>query len=265
MWKRFKYYFKLYLLFIAQDIKGKMQYRVDFYISSVGMILTNLLGVLSLWILFRSIPNILGWTYYELLFIYGLSLIALSPLQLFFDNLWNLPTYLITGDFIKYYLRPINIFFYYFAEVFDMKGLSQLLIGLFVLFYSWGKLRIQFSIVNMGILIISIISGSLVIISLMVIASAISFWVLNVTPLLNLIFRLREYTRYPIDIFDPFLRFIFSFVIPIAFVAYYPSRVFLRHSDNNLILILPFVGISLFIIAYKIWINGTKRYTGTGI
>lgn len=266
MWKKFKYYFKLYYLFIAQDIKGKMQYRIDFFISSVGMILTDLLGILSLWVLFESIPNILGWTYYELLFIYGFSLIALSPLQLFFDNLWNLPTYLITGDFIKYYLKPINIFFYYFAEIFDIKGVSQFLIGFFVLFYSWEKLQIQLSIINIGILIISIVSGSLVMISLMVITSAAAFWVLNVTPLLNLIFRLREYIRYPVDIFDPFLRFIFSFVIPIAFVAYYPSKVFLRPSDNNLlILVLPFIGMLLFLIAYKIWTKGAKRYIGTGV
>lgn len=266
MWKKFNYYLKLYYLFVIQDIKSKMQYRIDFYISSIGMIVGNLLGILSLSILFKSIPNILGWTYYELLFIYGFSLIVLSPLQLFFDNLWNLPTYLITGDFIKYYLKPINIFFYYFAEIFDIKGISQLLIGIFTLFYSWKKLQIGLSIINIGILIISIISGSLVMISLMVIASSVAFWVLNVTPLLNFIFRLREYTKYPMDIFDPFLRFIFSFVIPIAFVAYYPSKIFLRHSNNNLlVLILPFIGISLFLIAYKIWTKGAKRYTGTGV
>jgi len=87
MWKKFNYYLKLYFLFVIQDIKSKMQYRIDFYISSIGMIVGNLLGILSLSILFKSIPNILGWTYYELLFIYGFSLIVLSPLQLFFDNL----------------------------------------------------------------------------------------------------------------------------------------------------------------------------------
>jgi len=103
-------------------------------------------------------------------------------------------------------------------------------------------------------------------ISLMVIASSAAFWVLNVTPLLNFIFRLREYTKYPMDIFDPFLRFIFSFVIPIAFVSYYPSKIFLRHSNNDLlVLILSFIGISLFLIAYKIWTKGAKRYTGTGV
>jgi len=140
------------------------------------------------------------------------------------------------------------------------------LIGIFTLFYSWKKLQIELSIINIGILIISIVSGSLVMISLMVIASSVAFWVLNVTPLLNLIFRLREYTKYPMDIFDPFLRFIFSFVIPIAFVSYYPSKIFLRHSNNNLlVLILPFIGISLFLIAYKIWTKGAKRYTGTGV
>ncbi len=263
---RLKYYIKVYFWFIAQDIKGRMQYRVDFFISTIGMVITNLLGLLSIYVIFQSIPNILGWSYYEILFIYGFSLLALSPLQLFFDNLWNLPSYLISGDFIKYYLKPLNIFFFYFAEVFDMKGLSQLVIGIITLSYAWVKLNLEFNLLKFIILIISLISSSLVMISLMVMGSAVAFWVLNVTPLLNFIFRLREYPRYPTDIFDPFFRFIFSFVIPIAFVAFYPSQIFLRPKNSNiLVFISPFVGIFLFIIAYKLWIRGTRRYKGTGV
>jgi ABC-2 type transport system permease protein len=264
--KRLKYYVRIYFWFIAQDIKGRMQYRVDFFISIVGMLMTNLLGLLSIYVIFRSIPNILGWSYYEILFIYGFSLLSLSPLQLFFDNLWNLPYYLITGDFIKYYLKPLNIFFFYFAEVFDIKGLSQLITGIIILSYSWIKLNLEFSFLKLLLLIISILSGSLVMISLMVIGSTVAFWVLNVTPLLNFIFRLREYTKYPVDIFDPFFKFVFSFLIPIAFVSFYPSQIFLRHQSNKLLVFIsPFVGIFLFIVAYKFWMKETRRYKGTGV
>ena len=80
--KKLFYYLRLYLYITAQYIKVRMQFRMDFIISSIAIILTNITGLLSLQIIFKSIRQLAGWEYYELLFIYGFSLLALSPLQL---------------------------------------------------------------------------------------------------------------------------------------------------------------------------------------
>ena len=61
---------------------------------------------------------------------YGFSLVAITPVQCFFDNNWSLRMYVRDGDFIKYYFRPINMFFYFQSEVFDIKGLGQLAFGI---------------------------------------------------------------------------------------------------------------------------------------
>src|SRR5690554_5873166 len=140
-----RFYLRIYRKILAQDLKSKLSYRADFIISTIGMILTNVAAFISLWILFQRFPSVLGWNYYEMLFLYGFSLVALTPVQCFFDNNWNLRGYVYSGDFIKYCFRPINLFFYYMSEVFDIKGLGQLVFGVATLVYTWQKLQLEMS------------------------------------------------------------------------------------------------------------------------
>lgn len=69
------FYLRIYRKILAQDIKSKMSYRADLIISTIGMICTNVAGFISFWILFRNFPSVSGWNYYEMLFLYGFSLI----------------------------------------------------------------------------------------------------------------------------------------------------------------------------------------------
>lgn len=58
---------------------------------------------------------------------------------------------------------------------------------------------------------------------------------------------------------------IFTFVMPIAFIAYYPSLVILRPDAVPLLSWLsPFIGIVFFLISYRIWMLGAMKYSGTG-
>ena len=120
-----KFYARMYRKILVQDLKSKMSYRADFVISTFGMIMTNLSGFVTFMILFHNFPTINGWDYHHMLFLYGFSLVALTPVQCFFDNNWNLRFMVQSGDFIKYCFRPINVFFYFISEVFDVKGLGQ--------------------------------------------------------------------------------------------------------------------------------------------
>ena len=59
----FMFYARIYRMVIAQDIKSKMSYRADFIISTFGMILTNTVGFMSFYILFRNFPSINRWDF----------------------------------------------------------------------------------------------------------------------------------------------------------------------------------------------------------
>lgn len=260
-----RFYLKIYKKILAQDLKSKLSYRADFIISTIGMIFTNISAFISLWILFKSFPTVMGWNYYEMLFLYGFTLIALTPVQCFFDNNWSLRNYVYSGDFIKYCFRPINIFFYFISEVFDIKGVGQFLFGIGTLIYSWQKLELGMSLLILVKLILALITASLFMISLMNLAAATCFWLMGTGYIMVAVFKFKEYAKYPITVFNTVFRFIFTFIIPIAFISYYPSLFFLRSGEVPLLSWLsPLIGIAFFYISYKIWMKGALSYKGTG-
>jgi ABC-2 type transport system permease protein len=260
-----RYYAHIYRMILAQDLKSKMNYRADFIISNVGIIATNVSGFIAFWIMFQNFPSILNWTYYEMMFLYGFSLIALTPVQLFFDNNWNLRFQVYSGDFIRYCFRPINLFFYYISEVFDIKGIGQFAFGAGTLIYAWKNLGLPVTPLIILKLIIALFSASLFMIAIMNIAAATCFWITNSGIVMVFMFNFKDYARYPITIFNSIFRFIFTFIIPIAFIAYYPSLIFLRPDNVPLLTYLsPFIGIIFFYISYKVWITGAMQYSGTG-
>ena len=173
--------------------------------------------------------------------------------------------YVYSGDFIKYCFRPINMFFYYQSEVFDIKGLGQLAFGIGTLCYSWSKIGLAVTPLMILKVIIFVLTASLVMIALQNAASAACFWIQNSFYILDFVFRFKDYARYPITIFSPVFRFIFTFIMPIAFIAYYPSLVILRPDEVPLLSWLsPLFGAFFFFLSYKLWMFGASRYSGTG-
>lgn len=259
------FYINIYGKILAQDLKSKMSYRADFIISTIGMIFTNIAGFVSFWIMFQNFSSIKGWSYYEMLFLYGFSLIAVTPVQCMLDNNWSLRMNVYNGDFIKYYFRPINLFFYYQSEVFDIKGLGQLAFGIFTLCYAWSKLGIGFSVLMLIKMVIYLISASLFMMAMQNAAAATCFWMNNSFYVLDLAHRLKDYAKYPMTIFNPVFRFIFTFIFPIAFIAYYPSLVILRPGEVPILSwISPVLGAFFFYLSYKLWMLGAAQYNGTG-
>ena len=260
-----RYYSRLYRKILIQDLKTKMSYRADFVISMIGMIMTNISGFVTFYILFRNFPTINGWDYYHMLFLYGFSLVALTPVQCFFDNNWNLRFHVTSGDFIKYCFRPVNVFFYFMSEVFDVKGLGQLVFGVGTLVYSWYHIGIPVTVITILKLILFLFTASLFMIALMNTAAATCFWIKNSGYVMVIMFRFKDFAKYPSSIFNGIFKIIFTFVIPIAFIAYYPSLVILEPGNVPLLSWLsPLLGILFFWLSYKFWMLGVRKYDFTG-
>jgi ABC-2 type transport system permease protein len=258
-------YLRLYFIIETQYIKARMQYRVDFIISSIGMFFSSLATLGVFWVILESVPDLAGWSLMEMVFIYAFYMIAISPMQILFDHAWQLRFHIQQGTFLKYYFRPLNMMFYYMSEMFDLKGLTQLAVGIVLLVYASRQLHIDWTPIRIGLLFITLFGAALVQISIVVMAACASFWVLDSYPVLGLAWKLREFSPYPMTIFDGAFRFAFTFIIPIGFVSFYPSQLFLRPEDvSSLIYFSPIIGIGLFALTYWVWTKGVNSYTGTG-
>lgn len=263
--KRLGFYLKIYRKIVIQSFKSKMSYRSDFIISMIGMILTDISELLAFYIIFLNFPSVCGWTYYEMLFLYGFSLVSLTPLQCLFDNNWHLRHYVYDGDFIKYCFRPIDIFFYYISEEFDTKGIGQFLVGMGTIIFAWNKLKLPVTFINVLAMIVALFTASLFMIGIMNFAAATCFFLTNSGYVMVTMNKFRDYAKYPVTVFSTFFKIVFTFIIPIAYIAYYPSLVVLRPNHIPVLTwIAPAYGILFFFLSYKFWMLGANKYSGTG-
>lgn len=260
------YYLNIYSRCSSQYIIARMQYRADFIISTIGMLFTSISTIFVFRILFTSIPNLVGWTFNEILLIYAFYLLSITPLQIMFDNIWSLRYDVTDGSFTKYYLRPVNIMFYYMSQRVDIKGFPQLTLGLAVLIYASHQLAIEWNLSRVFLLLIVLLSSSLVAISIFIIAASTAFWFLGGSmPILNLAIKIRDFSPYPITIFDSVFRFLFTYLIPIGFIAFYPAQLFLKGTNAPFLAYLsPLIGFIFFMLAYQVWSKGVDYYSGTG-
>lgn len=256
---------RLYRLLAAQYLKARMSYRADFLVSIVFMLLWFLPSFFSVVVLFTNIPTLAGWTLEELVFVYGFYMLAMVPNGVFFQNVWQLPWQVRSGTFIKYYFRPLNMMFYYMAEIIDLNSLTAIPVGVGLMVWASMRLGLVWTVAQVAGTLVLMASASLIVCALMVASASTAFWLTNAHALLNLASRFRENARYPMTIFNGAFRLIFSVLVPIGFVAFYPAQWVLRPQEAGLLpWLTPVVGIASFALACLLWSRGTRRWTGTG-
>lgn len=259
-------YFRLHRIFIAQYLKRLMEYKVDFLLGAFGLLLTQAFQIAFIGIIFSQIPALIGWSFEEILFIYGFSLIAKSLDHLFTDNLWMVGYRIVRkGEFDKYLTRPINTLFHVIAENFCVDAFGELLTCVLLLGYSIPKLGLRFYWYTIPALLIVIVFATLIYTSLKIITAAISFWTKASGHITHMLYMTCDFSKYPVSIYNRLVQTVITYVIPFAFTAYFPASWFLTGEDPLFCIGGTVVaGTVLFILAVFVWNRGLRAYESAG-
>lgn len=258
-------YLRLYFLLAGKYVQARMQYRMDFFISTVGILLGNAAAVSAVWVVFLSIPTLAGYTYAQVIFLYAFALLAQTPTQIVFDHLWQLRIHANQGTFLKYYFKPLPTLFYYTSEMVDLKGFGMLAFGIGALIWASLELGIAWTPERILLLPLLLVGGSMIFVSLMIMASSATFWIKDSFSILAFVSGFRDHARYPMGIYNSFFQFLFTFIVPIGYIAYYPAQFYLADSVPDWTAwASPLFGAGLFALAVLMWNRGTRRWGATG-
>jgi ABC-2 type transport system permease protein len=103
----------------------------------------------------------------------------------------------------------------------DDDGFGDLIAGLLLLSYASNALSIVWPIQNIILITLTILGGVLIIFSVEIILSTITFWVIRSRMLSEILWPLTRFIEFPLEIYNPFIIFILTFVLPFGFINYY--------------------------------------------
>jgi ABC-2 type transport system permease protein len=252
--------------YFGQYAKTRMAYKADFIIASFANILATVAGYGFVLVLFSRIPQLKGWKFEEVLFIYGFSLLPMGLFNIVSLNLYEFgEIYIVEGKFDRILLRPVHSLFQIIFENFRLESLQEIFTGLVAVLYCAGKLGIPPTAANLILFPLLVFCGAVIYVSIFVIISSVNFWVEDRIGLAPPVFNMIAFGRYPITIYNTVIQFMLSWIIPFAFASFYPTVRYLgRMEFRTEFYLVPVVTASLVGMALFIWERGVLQYKSTG-
>ena len=259
------WYLNLYWVFLVQRLKVLLEYRANFVIGAASTLFLQASGILTIWVVMRQVPSLNGWSFEEVLLIYGLITLAKSINHMFADNLWTIGrVYIRTGGFDRFLVRPIDPLFHLLADRFCQDGIGNFLVGLVLVIAAGTPLGIFASAVKIAYLAVAVLSGGLIFIALNLITCVSSFWIMDSVPVTRAVFDNHLFAQYPLTIYPRAVGLVLTWLIPYGFASFYPAAYLLDRDASLVVWLGPLVAVALLVVGYLFWRFGLRHYAGTG-
>ncbi|MBK7045668.1 MAG: ABC-2 family transporter protein [bacterium] len=257
---------RIFGAYFVQFLKMRLAYRMDFFIDTLAVGFSLLIQLAVLSVLFGKVSALDGWSYPQVLFIYGFSLVPLGLFNLVSVNLYGFADeYLIGGRFDRVLLRPVGSLAQVIFESFNVSGLNEILLGLAVMIHAGVKLGLDFGVTDVLALLVLAPGAALVYLGVFLGITAVSFWFEDKMGLAPPVYNLIRFSRYPLTIYSLPVRIFLTFVLPFAWVAFYPAAWFVGGPGlAKVAMATPLVGVVVFGGAALLWRRGVRNYVSTG-
>jgi ABC-2 type transport system permease protein len=257
---------RIFAGYVAQFLKVRLAYRGDFLAEVLAGAFGTAAALLFVLLLFRKTTQLAGWTREEVLFVFGFSLVPFGLYSLLSSNLYDFADrYVIEGRFDRILLRPVNSFFQVLFESVRIPPIGDVLVGLATLLWAGSRLEVRLGFLDLAWLAIAALSGAVILVCVFGILASLSFRFEDRIGILPPFFNMTQFGRYPLPVFNRPLRFLLRFVLPFAFLAFYPSAHFLRRREFLLgCYATPLVALVLAAALGLVWTWGVRRYESTG-
>jgi ABC-2 type transport system permease protein len=242
-----------------------MEYRANFLIGASSTIFLQASSLLTIWVVMRQVPSLNGWTFDEVLLIYGLITLSKSINHMFADNLWTLGRqYIRSGGFDRFLVRPIDPLFHLLADRFCHDGIGNFLVGLALVTHSTRALGLLGNPATLLYLVVAVLSGGLIFVALNLITCVSSFWLMDSVPVTRAVFDNHLFAQFPLTIYPRAVSILLTWLIPYGFASFYPASHLLGRDVGALAWAGPVVAAGLLLAGYRFWQFGLRHYGGTG-
>lgn len=261
-----RYYRYMFII----KMKEAATYRVAFINNLLAQLFAYLVTLININLLLSKIGSLNGWDVNEILLLWALNVFSYGITGLFIYTGCNkLESELINGKFDIYLSKPRSVFWNYMfhnlSPVFILHiGFSSILLG-----YVFSMNEVRYTFLKVLYILVLLICAVCVQSCIMVILGSVSFWWMKSGNIVDTaIYGLRNFTTYPLSIYGKGIKFIMIFIIPYAFVSYFPALYILDKVEGSfetwMVILEPFITLVFLGVTWRLWTAALKRYNSAG-
>ena len=250
--------------FLSIGVLNIVQYRSDFAIAVVNVLVSLATQVLGLSVIFTNTADLRGWTPDDLLvligvhfFISGLVGLVVRP------SMEALMEGIRLGTFDFLLTKPADAQLLASVQRVAPQAATDLLVGVAVIGYGISRTGLTLGPVPVLLFLVTLAAGFATVYGFLLLLSTMAFWFVKLDNILVIFQALfGNAGRWPVTIFPGWLRPVLTFVVPIAFAVTVPAQALTGQLSGLTALLAVGVAV-LFLVGSRVfWLVALRRYTG---
>jgi ABC-2 type transport system permease protein len=261
---------KTYVLLLRAQVRSQLQYRVSFALDVMSTLMTSGVEFAAFALVTTRFGGVGGWKLEEVALLYGLAEFSFGLMDLLFGGFDapNVARHVRGGSFDQFLLRPASLTLQVFGSEFALRRLGRIALGSSILVAAITSSPVNWTPDKVWLVPLCILGLTLFFGGLFVVGGALTFWSVDNLEAMNILtYGGNTLISYPMSIYDDWLRRLFTFVLPAAFLSYYPA-LYLLEKPSSLgtwaAWLSPIAGLLMLGAGFTVWHIGVRRYQGTG-
>jgi viologen exporter family transport system permease protein len=259
-----------YRAVLASRLRAQASYRGSFAADLFGSLMVAATEFAEVWALFHNIDTLGGLDWHAMLMVFGIGEFAFAVADLLVGHLDTIPTYIRAGTLEAFYLRPLSLLGQLVTSEIGLRRLTRMAVAVVAATYGFAANDVGWGPGVVGMLALTLVTGVAIFCGVFVWAAGAQFFLVNGAEFTNSITYGGSYaSKQPSSIFPNPLRVFFTFVVPVAFVAYLPTLWILglpgpAFVPTWLAWCSPIAVAVVWAVAALLWRVGTRHYQGGG-
>lgn len=253
--------------YLAQFIKTRLEYKTDFIVGAIVAVFSHSVALIFIDVLFaRKGISLNGWSRAEVMFIYGFSILPHNLFSTFFRNLYSVGSmYILDGHLDRVLLRPLNPLFQVLMEKIAVERVVGFVLSGAIMAYAGAQMDMSWTAGRILMVLFFAFCGTFIYGGVFTILASLSFWMPSRIGLMAPVYNLMAFGKYPVTIYNHLLQAVLTWIIPFAFVAFFPCTLVMGRSGFLFYAMLtPAVAAACMGAGYRVWSLGVRKYESTG-
>jgi ABC-2 type transport system permease protein len=258
-------YLRIVPLLVKTGLMQQMAYRPHFISMFIGKMIRIVLLLLFFQAVFLKVDRIGSWNYDQVLLLFATFHVVDFLMSITFHrNLaFYLPLKVYTGEFDSRMLLPVNLLFLSSLERIELIDFASFLPTLAFLGYVLYRLEFDFTGGQFAVYLVLLANALVFLFAAVLAIASLSFWTTRSNGLARIFDSLLKVGRYPLEIFEGFWKSVFLYILPLVFIAQFPSEALLGVLSVRAVLVATGITGFLLALSLRLWKAGLNRYQST--
>ncbi len=238
--------------------------------TAVGAIFYEAMSLAFVGVIVHAFGSIGGWSLAEVAFVYGIRAMGHALHGLVSGQLWSTDLVVRQGEFDRYLVRPVNPLIQLLTRSFQVTAVGDIIFGVAVLAVTAVATSISWSIGSVAYLLAAVVGSALVESAVMLATASLSFRLFAATSIARVADNIFvTFGPYPLSVLPRAVSYLLTFVLPLAFAAFFPAAILLGRTDDLFVpewlaAASPAVGAVLYVGAVALFHRQMRYYSSPG-